>query len=233
MKRLNWIFGLLGLVGVLTSLTFLLGAEPAKSPHSKPTTSCCEEKGCSACCSAMATTTDDHIVQELMTILKETRSPDTFLVTVTVLGRMGPAAKSAIPAIIRNAERLEMLTDVANPEAEGRKEEVAEALMDSMAHILRKPMTGRVKTARATAAASVVYPIPCAPPACIPQPVYIQGDAQPPQPAPSLGVYQAVAPPPTVAPAPVQEILPAPSPVKPPAPKKASKSKVPAPNVSY
>lgn len=233
MKRLDRIVALLGLVAVLTSVTFLLAGEPGKPAHPKTSAPCCQAKAASTCSSAA--TTDEHIVQELVTILKETRSPDTLLVTVTVLGRMGPAAKPAIPVIIRSADRLELLKDISNPEATGRKEELAEILMDSIDRILQKPGSGRPKTARVPRPDQLIYPpaapacAPC-PPTYAPPPAYISREPQPPQPAPAPGVYEAV-PVPTEAPAPPPTLVPPPAPTPPrPAPSKPSRPRVSSPS---
>jgi hypothetical protein len=51
------------------------------------------------------------LLSELIAILNETKSDDTFSVTVHLLAEMGPKAESAIPVVIRNAERLGILTD--------------------------------------------------------------------------------------------------------------------------
>jgi hypothetical protein len=51
------------------------------------------------------------LVRELVAILNETKSIDTFLVTLRLLEDMGKQAEPAIPAIIRNAERLELFKD--------------------------------------------------------------------------------------------------------------------------
>ncbi|HKB40226.1 MAG TPA: hypothetical protein VKD72_27600, partial [Gemmataceae bacterium] len=49
---------------------------------------------------------DDDLVGALVAILEETRSPDTLLVTVKALADLGPRARTAVPAVIRSAERL-------------------------------------------------------------------------------------------------------------------------------
>jgi hypothetical protein len=52
-------------------------------------------------------------VRELVAILDETRSVDTFLLTATALAELGSKAKPAVQAIIRNGERLQVLKDHA------------------------------------------------------------------------------------------------------------------------
>src|SRR5207244_8896475 len=48
-------------------------------------------------------------IDELVSILNETRSPDAFLVTLSILQELKPEARAVVPAIIRNAERLRLL----------------------------------------------------------------------------------------------------------------------------
>jgi hypothetical protein len=57
---------------------------------------------------AVRDASDRHdLVSELIAILNETKSVSTFYLTLGVLAEMGPRAEPAIPAIIRNAERLD------------------------------------------------------------------------------------------------------------------------------
>src|SRR5262249_49760931 len=53
------------------------------------------------------------IVEELTATLNETNSVDTYLLAVTALAEMGPRARPAVRAIIRNGERLLVLKDHA------------------------------------------------------------------------------------------------------------------------
>jgi hypothetical protein len=54
-------------------------------------------------------TADEKVVKELIKIMDETKSPQTLLATTLALMPMGKKAQSAVPAIIRNAERLKVL----------------------------------------------------------------------------------------------------------------------------
>ncbi len=45
-------------------------------------------------------------VNELAAVLSETKSKDTYLAAVFILGRMGPRAQPAVGVILRNGERL-------------------------------------------------------------------------------------------------------------------------------
>jgi hypothetical protein len=49
------------------------------------------------------------LLGELIVILNETKSVDTFAVTCHLLAKMGAEAQPAVPAILRNAERLGLL----------------------------------------------------------------------------------------------------------------------------
>jgi hypothetical protein len=53
--------------------------------------------------------TTAELVEELVLILEETKSEETFTLTVGVLTELGEEAKGAIPSILRNAERLQLL----------------------------------------------------------------------------------------------------------------------------
>jgi hypothetical protein len=80
-----------------------------------------------------ASSTDAKIIDEMIAILKETKSEETFIVTVMALGRMGPEAKRALPQLIRNAERLKLFQVLLNAKAEagdrGVSQHVAEAIV--------------------------------------------------------------------------------------------------------
>ncbi len=93
---------------------------------------------------------DDHekhdLLSELIAILNETKSVDTFSVTLAALAEMGPRAEPAIPAIIRNAERLGLLKDhllakEQNSEAVKRFEEIAPALERTIKAILHNEVS--------------------------------------------------------------------------------------------
>src|SRR5690349_17232994 len=112
MKRTVPLIVLIGAAGLLVPI---LGAS-----GESPTCSGCKGQWASGCpdgtyvqgCRAKSPSDSGNVLDELTAILKETKSTETFLVTTMVLGRMGPEAKRALPAIIRNAERLELLEDL-------------------------------------------------------------------------------------------------------------------------
>jgi hypothetical protein len=89
--------------------------------------------------------TKEKLVQELVAILNETKSPDTFIVTTSALGMMGHDARPAVPSIIRNADRLGLLkgiSEFAGEEAQeakpSKQQRIAEGIMDCLDQILTK-----------------------------------------------------------------------------------------------
>ena len=79
------------------------------------------------------------VVQELTAILNETDSAETFVVTAMALEKMGAAARPAVPAIVRNAERLGVLKGLFQGDGHGKKAERAEVVMKAIETILQKP----------------------------------------------------------------------------------------------
>jgi hypothetical protein len=64
---------------------------------------------------------EQQVVQELIKIMDETKSPTTLLATTLALMPMGKKAQAAVPAILRNAERLKVLQplkDMSSAKAE-------------------------------------------------------------------------------------------------------------------
>jgi hypothetical protein len=54
---------------------------------------------------------DAALARELLDILEHTQSPDTFVVTVKVLSRLDVDRRLMVPAVIRCAERIGLLSD--------------------------------------------------------------------------------------------------------------------------
>jgi hypothetical protein len=61
------------------------------------------------------------LVGELVGILNDTKSRGTFLVTLAVLQKLGPEARPAIPAILRNADRLDLFENTTAPNARDKQ----------------------------------------------------------------------------------------------------------------
>jgi len=77
-----------------------LGAEEGQSPAALPA----EPQLCPA------PTTNGKLVADLVKLLDETESKDTVFLTMEVLESLGADARPAVTPIIRNAERLGMIT---------------------------------------------------------------------------------------------------------------------------
>jgi hypothetical protein len=99
--------------GGALSVTFLLRPAPLVGqapPSAVAGAPCCKAEICKemACCSLAKKTKDDAaVVAELVKILEETKSSDTFVATLVALGQFED--KSPLPAVVRNAARLGLL----------------------------------------------------------------------------------------------------------------------------
>jgi hypothetical protein len=93
-----------------------LSARQANGRHARAEPACAD---CPKCTGHAAPTeapkarpgSDEEAVAELVAILDGTRSPDTFVAVLVALGRYDE--KTALPAVIRNAERLGLLRGLA------------------------------------------------------------------------------------------------------------------------
>jgi hypothetical protein len=77
---------------------------------------------------------EEGFIRELLSILNETRSPDAFLVTLSILQELKPDARAVVPEIIRNAERLRLFkrTDPDHPT------EAQKMIVDCIGELLKK-----------------------------------------------------------------------------------------------
>jgi hypothetical protein len=132
---------------------------------------------------------DQEQVQELIKILNETKSPYTLVATTVALAPLGDKAKVAVPAILRNAERLKVLESLGNPES--KKGELANLLLESICMIQTGGANGalqqrgpqRVLTPVAMPPGFAPSPAPFyAPTPVCPGPVCPQPSAPPPAP---------------------------------------------------
>jgi hypothetical protein len=118
MNRLNLIVA--GLTLALLAVCSQPGEASDKNKrksYAPDTYPACSNQASSTSCSAA----EEQVVQELVKILNETNSPQTLLATTLALMPMGKKAQSAVPAIIRNAERLKVfipLKDMNSAKAE-------------------------------------------------------------------------------------------------------------------
>jgi len=117
MKRTLPLIVLIGAAGLLVPVLGVSGESPTRSGCKPQWASGCYDKPCASGCCTKPSSDSGNVIDELTAILKETKSAETFVVTAMVLGRMGAEAKQAIPVIIRNAERLELLDDLYHTRA--------------------------------------------------------------------------------------------------------------------
>jgi hypothetical protein len=61
------------------------------------------------------------LVEQLVALLNETKSKETFTVTLIVLQKLGTEAKSAVPAILRNADRLGLFEGALSGDSKGKQ----------------------------------------------------------------------------------------------------------------
>jgi hypothetical protein len=104
---------------------------------------------------------NQQLVRDLVGILKKTKSPDAFLVTVKALGDIGPRAKPAVPAIILNAERLGLIKDILQQADDEEQLGSGVLIMDAIEEIVA-PRRDRQNPA---------YAVP--PPPCCPAPSFL------------------------------------------------------------
>ena len=71
-------------------------------------------------------------VGELVAVLNETKSVDAFLITVELLQKMGADARPAVPAVIRNAERLGILRKAKLYSGKGNRGAIASRLLANL-----------------------------------------------------------------------------------------------------
>src|SRR5437870_1153180 len=77
---------------------------------------CCATKGDAPCCQSRGTAVseDDELYGELVALVRETNSRDTFMAAVAGLMATDKAGRRAIPVVIRHAERLGVLKGMAS-----------------------------------------------------------------------------------------------------------------------
>jgi hypothetical protein len=85
------------------------------------------------------------LVSELIAVLDETQSVDTFLVTLGLLESMEAKAQPAIPSILRNAERLGVFKNHLT--SKGRDTEQVESIVKSLEKILSSEQKSSPRTA--------------------------------------------------------------------------------------
>jgi hypothetical protein len=121
------------LVGVALCGLFVLrpspvAGQPAASyavPEPCPDKNCKDKK---ACCEATKKTKDDaEVVAELVKILSETKSSDTFVATLLALSQFED--KSPLPVVVRHAARLGLLKGMSKDENPSRAQQLVGAYL--------------------------------------------------------------------------------------------------------
>jgi hypothetical protein len=181
MKRKLPLFVMVGVAGLLVPVLAVL----AQSSSSR-SVACCSPAPGSASKSATTSPTDDKIIDELIAILKETKSAETFIVTAMALGTIGPEAKRALPQLIRGAERLELLEDLFNSSAEAGGREISQQVAMAILSLTGGQPMGYLSVTHATAGppySNGSYGTPVAPTPWNQPPPVVTPSALPPSPA--------------------------------------------------
>jgi len=209
MKRTLLVLVVIGVASLLVSALSVFGQSSTRSIYVERQVADPLVKRQAAAPAARSSTDDDQLIDELAMILKETKSPETFLVTAMTLGRLGPKARRTLPIVIRNAERLELLEGLFDTNASSDNRAVAQDVIEVIEMIAGNKSGGRVWREK----------LPVPQPACYPATPAI-GYYAPPAPVyPSPNVpemkesYSAPVPPslPPPAPTPTSPILPPPT----------------------
>jgi hypothetical protein len=123
---------------------------------------------------------EEALVKDLVRILDETKSFDTFCVTASILCRVGPKAWSAVPGIIRNAERLKVLDKYLLSNKETKKSKVANDFLEGLGKLL----PDRTEAGGAAEESAVPQKTPASEPvAALPPP---HGTVSPPDTSPTM-----------------------------------------------
>ncbi len=146
------------LFAALTAGAFLAGAVNAYYEPAKPAKS-----------AAPKDEPDD--VAELLALINETESPDTFLIAVEALTGLEPERKGLVAAVVRNADRLGILKGIASNKVTEQQEAVAKALEKLLQARTEGKNRGRTsgrtcappQVPVAPLAADAGYPVPVAP----------------------------------------------------------------------
>jgi hypothetical protein len=128
MKRRSWLVGILGLVGLLVLQPDVGATERESCPQSPPPSQPSAAAENDLAGTVRSPRADDEFVEDLVSILNETHSPDAFLVTLSVLQELKPDARVVVPAIIRNAERLRLFKRTKADQATEEQRMIVECL---------------------------------------------------------------------------------------------------------
>jgi hypothetical protein len=153
MRRLLPLFVMVGLAGVLVPVLAVMAQLP--SPTSAPR-SCSPATGTANKPSATSST-DAKVIDEMIAILKETKSEDTFVVTAMALCGMGPEAKRALPQLIRNAERLGLLDGLLGSKTSKGDRETSQHVSEVIMMLAAGQPIGYLSTTRSMPAENGSY----------------------------------------------------------------------------
>ncbi|HXG12170.1 MAG TPA: hypothetical protein VNK04_20615 [Gemmataceae bacterium] len=163
MIRRPYLSLLVPVLGVALLTGSAASGEPKRCPATGGATACPAPVSAfvPARCCPPTSPENAKLVEELRTILQETSSSDTFLLTVKALADIGPDAKATVPVIIRGAERLGLLKDLVQQ----AKDEDGPGMMivDCIEQIIKGPACF---PACPPAAVYAVPPAPFALPCC-------------------------------------------------------------------
>lgn len=105
----------------------------------------------------------EPFVQDMLTVLEETQSSDTFLITLELLAKESGGASTAIPKVLKNAERLGLLKD-AIVQGRDEKPEIAEHILKLVQEMRDNDRAGRRSNRYVSPAASSWSSPACYPP---------------------------------------------------------------------
>jgi hypothetical protein len=138
MRKTGWFVVVVGVVVACAVVAVGGGAVWKSQAQEQPAASswCRAGEPALASVAAVPMNNDQALVKELIKLLDETKSLDTFAVTASALCKMGPKARMAFPAIIRSAERLKLLDKHLGSQKETRKKKMLEEFGEGLALLL-------------------------------------------------------------------------------------------------
>ncbi|MBY0522578.1 MAG: hypothetical protein K2R98_04245 [Gemmataceae bacterium] len=98
------------------------------------------------------------LVQELIGVLNETKSREVLIMTFAALAAMGPDAKPAIPAILRSAERCDLLRGVMEAGKDSEQREFGKQVLLWLMMIVGKDKEEKKECCGAACPAPVARP---------------------------------------------------------------------------
>jgi len=159
MKKILLFSGLLGLtVGAAVIISSLpkscvataIGQEPCRAAG------CCGKPAkCAMAPSGKEQACNGPLVQELIAVLNETKSREVMVMTIAALAELGPEAKCAVPVILRNAERCDLLRGVMEASKDSDQSKLGTQVLEWLMLML-----GKEKKSTAPCCAAGMCPAP-------------------------------------------------------------------------